>query len=109
MLPSRSKDNLPKYAVVNTAASGDTPIVALVAGRRIRLLGYTLVADGTVAVTWRSNATPLTGAMALVVNSVLESGDGSLAGLLETAEGEALNINLSLAVGVRGHVKYIEV
>lgn len=96
-----------KYAPISVAdPSGGVTLVAAVPGFEIRVVSYTLVSAGTVNVTFRSAATPLTGAMPLVANSGLApvaAGDSSL---FETTFGEALTLLGSAAVGVFGHLTY---
>jgi hypothetical protein len=101
-----------KYAAVSASASGDNTIVAAVAGQKIVLLSYTVIAAGDVSITWKSGAsTSLSGAMALAANGGAAPSAGPLApgaivGLLETAAGEALVLGLSAAVAVGGHITY---
>ena len=40
----------PKFGVINTSASGDTQLVATDSAHKIRVVDYTLVCDGAVAV-----------------------------------------------------------
>lgn len=101
-----------KYAAVSISASGDNTIVAAVPGQKIVLLSYAIIAAGAVSVTWKSGAsTSLSGAMPLAANGGAAPSAGPLApgaivGLMETAAGEALVINLSAAVAVGGHITY---
>src|SRR5262245_14187511 len=50
---------------INASASGNNQIVAGVAGRRVVILGYILIASGAVTAQWISGAVNLTGPMAL--------------------------------------------
>ena len=55
-----------QYAVIDHAASGDNTLVAAVAGKRIRVLAFLLVAAGTVTARVRvrgADGTALTGQM----------------------------------------------
>lgn len=97
------------FAPISGAAAGDNTIVASDATRKIKVLNYVIVADAPVSAKWKSGAgTDLSGAMSLVASSGVSSPVGSPAQswLLETAVGDALVINLSGAVGLRGHVSY---
>ena len=97
------------FAQINAASSGDNTIVAADGTRKIKVLTYVLVADGTVASRWKSGAgTNLSGAMAWVANTGVAPPGGTPAGghILETAVNEALVLNLSGAIGVRGHMSY---
>lgn len=98
----------PKFAVISTSSSGDTSVVAAVASKKIRVLAYVFQCAGAVDVTFRSATTALTGAMPNVANTGV-SAAFSPAGHFETAVNTVLNINLSAAIGVRGHLAYIEV
>jgi hypothetical protein len=100
----------PKFASIDIAASGDTTEVALVSGKKIRVLAYRFVSAGAVSVRFKSGAsTNLTGAM----STGAAGGGGGAAfnpiGHFETASGEALVMNLSAAVQVSGHLVYVEV
>ena len=99
----------PKFASISVSSSGDNDIVAAVASKKIRVLTYVIVAAGSVDAKWRSHTTTdKSGAMPLVANTGI-SAPFSPVGHLETAAGEKLTLNLSAAVGVRGHITYIEV
>lgn len=99
----------PKFAAIAASGSGDNTIVALVSGKKIRVLNYVLVANGTVNVKWKSSTTTdKTGLAYLVANTGVASPHAPT-GLFETAAGEALVLNLSAAIAVGGHLSYIEV
>jgi hypothetical protein len=98
----------PKFAKIDASASGQTAVVAAVTGKKIRVLRMGYTAAGTVNVKWQSNSTDLTGLETMVAGA---KGGGAYCqvGLIETAAGEALNVNLSAAVQVGGVLTYIEV
>lgn len=100
----------PQYAVINSSSSGDTSIVAAVTSKVIRVLSYVLVADGAVAAKFTSGAagTALTGAMSLAANGGVAAPFNPV-GHFQTASNTALVLNLSAAVGVRGHLTYVAV
>lgn len=94
-------------AAVSTAASGATQIVAAPgAGKRIRVLGFGLVAAGAVTAKWQSAANDLTGAMSLVTGTPL-TGPATPGGILDCNANEALNISLGGAVQASGWVSYV--
>lgn len=97
-----------KKAVISLAATGT--VVAAVTGKKIRVLAYTIVGGGTATVTFKSGAagTALTGAMSLVVNSVL-SVPYCEAGHFETAASALLELSLGASVAMAGHLTYVEV
>jgi hypothetical protein len=94
-------------AVIACSSSGNNEIVAAAgSGRKIRVHSYVVVVTAAVDFKWRSANTDLTGAM-----SCAADGDGVASadapdGLFETAANEALNLNLSGATAVAGHVRY---
>jgi hypothetical protein len=105
----------PQYATISAAGNGDNTVVAAVAGYRIVVLGYVLVGSGAVNATWKSDtgggavalsgAIPL-GAQTVVTAPAIPATSDSDAGYMQTASGKALNLNLSGAVGVFGHLSY---
>lgn len=99
-----------KYAVVDHATSGNNPVVAAVAGKRIRVLAFLLVSAGTVTARFESGAdgTALTGQMTLAVNTQVQAAFNPV-GWFETAAGVALNLELSGNVSVDGMLVYVEV
>lgn len=98
----------PKFAVITASASGNTSVVALVAAKKIRVISYVVVTNATVNIKFQSNTTDKTGLLYLSANGGV-SGAYAPTGHFETASGEALNINLSSAVAVGGHLTYVEV
>lgn len=96
------------FAKVDTASSGDTQIVAANATKKIKLLSCVLVCGGNVNIKWRSGTTDLSGAIPCTQFSgyVLPASSPGQGHYLETAVNAALNINLSGAVQVSGHISY---
>jgi len=101
---------IPKFAVIDVNTSGDNTIVSAVVGKKIRVLSYTIISDGTVDVRFESGAggTALTGQMPLIANSGMTPGYIPV-GHFETAVNTLLNIELNGAVAIHGHLTYIEV
>jgi len=99
-----------KYAAIDAATSGDNTLVAAVEGKKIRVLDYVFIAAGTVNVRFESGAsgTALTGQMNFIANTGVAPGFTPI-GHFETAAGALLNLELSGAVSVDGHLAYIEV
>jgi len=99
-------------APISCSSSGDNQIIAGVTGRRIRVCGYVLSGGGNVAAKWRSATTDKTGLLNVSVVNPFTVGMPSLGGIgepfgwFDCATGEALNLNLSGAVAVGGHVLY---
>lgn len=104
-----------KYAVIAASSSGDNELVAAVTGKKIRVLAYCIVGnDAAVTARFESGAggTALSGQMklgtALATNFGFAAGFNP-AGWFETAEGQNLNLELSAAQSVAGHLTYVEV
>ena len=100
----------PKFAAITASSSGATTIVAAVSSKKIRVISYVVVANAAVNIKFQSSTgnTDKTGLLYLGTNGGV-SGAYALTGHFETASGDALNINLSSAVAVGGHLTYVEV
>lgn len=96
------KDNVHYVEIDNAAASGVLTVKAAVAGHRIRLINGFIPTDGSCTLEWRSNTTPLSGAIPADTKGPVYN-EAPLAGWLQTEVGEALNLNISAAVNVDGH------
>lgn len=101
----------PKFAAIAASSSGANTVVSAVTSKKIRVLAAKLVANAAVNAKWQSHDTPtdLTG-----LSYFGAQGDGEVlpfnpVGWFETVAGEALDINLSGAVAVGGHITYVEV
>lgn len=100
----------PKYAVISASSSGANTIVSAVASKKIRILRYSLSANGAVNAKWQSATTPtdITGLHYLTQYSGFGASFCPV-GICETVAGEALSLNLSGAVAVGGVLTYVEV
>jgi hypothetical protein len=98
----------PKFAVIAASSAGATAVVAAVTGKKVRVLSYALLAAADVNVKWQSAASDRSGLLYLAARGGV-SVPHSPVGHFETAAGEALNVNLSGAVAVGGHLTYVEV
>lgn len=98
-----------KFAAIAASASGASPVVAAVAGKRIRVLNYTVIAATAVGVKFQSAANDITGVMNAGANGGASANGSPLSPQFETNAGEALNINLSSAVAAGGHLCYQEI
>lgn len=94
--------------VVDTSTLGSNAVVAAQPGRGIRVLSMVVVAAAANTVKLMSNATSITGLYALAANGglVLPYNEH---GWCQTADGEALNLNLSAATAVGATIQYIVV
>lgn len=97
-----------KDAVVDASASGANELVAAVTGKRIVLLQFACVSNGTVNIKFQSGTTDLSKLFYLVANVGFVLPMSSTHGWVTTAAGSALNLNLSGAVAVGGALSYIE-
>jgi hypothetical protein len=100
----------PKFAKIAASTNGDNTLVAAVVGKKIRVLGYNFIANGTVNAKFQSGAggTDLTGLKYCVANMGI-SVSFSPVGWFETASNTLLNLNLSAGIAVGGELVYVEV
>lgn len=96
------------FAVIDAASSGDNTIVAAISGQKIRVLSYTLLCNAATLVRFESGAggTALTGQMSFDATGGV-SVPFSPVGHFETASGSLLNLELSAANQVSGHITYM--
>ena len=97
-----------KTAVIDETTAAENEIVALVAGKSIRVLSFHLVTNAANVVTWRSNSTDITGPIPLGTNDIV-SARFTEEGHFETVAGEALRLNAGTATAHGGWVQYVEV
>jgi hypothetical protein len=95
-----------QHGIITASASGNTQVVAAQSGKKILVIAYTLLSNGTVNVKFQSATTDISGLKYLIANTGLVCGDLEK-GWFETAAGEALNINLSGNVAVGGELVYV--
>lgn len=110
---SRCGTAVPSVVVVNTATAGNVELVALAAGKRVHVCGFTLDNDtATTAVQFiygtgtacATGETDLTGAMTIASLSIGNAGAAQFA----TAASNALCIELGAATQVNGVVTYVQ-
>ena len=96
------------FSKIDINSSGQNIIIAANATKKIKLLSYTFVSDGAVNIKFQSGNTDLTGAMNFTSNGGISSpiGNPGSGWLMETAVNQSLNINLSAAIGLRGHISF---
>lgn len=96
-----------RTAVINaTTTSGDNDIVVADTTRKIKVIGYVLVATAGTTVQWKRGTTAVTGAMALAANGGVSAPLNSETAWFETAVNEKLAMTLG-AGAVAGHVTYV--
>lgn len=100
----------PKFVTIAASSSGNNTLIAAVAGKKIRVLSYTLVAASSVTATFQNGAsgTAISGIMSFAANGGV-SVPFSPVGHFETSISTLLNLSLSGAVSVAGHLCYVEV
>jgi hypothetical protein len=92
------------YLKIDGATLGQSELVAAVAGKAYRVLGYVLSGASACTAKFQSASTDLTGPMALGTSPVVAPETSE--GWFETAAGEALNLNTNASVQVSGHLTY---
>lgn len=102
---------MPSTAVNANASSLNVVVAAPGPTQKIGVKNYVLVAAGAVNATWQSGGNALSGAMTFAAagGSLVASTGGTRIDpeyLFVTNPGEALQLNLSAAVGVNGHLAY---
>ena len=94
------------FASFSDATGDRNVVVAADATRKIRVLSYSLnAAGGLNTITWETAATALSGAMDILDNTFIHA--SCVHGLMETVANEALNISMTAATLVAGHVTYV--
>lgn len=78
-------------------------LVSAVAGKKIEVVSYVMVASAASTVTWKSNTTAISSGMPLAANGGVSATNNQ--GLLRTSAGEALKITNS-AGQLNGHISY---
>lgn len=100
----------PKFRALSASTLGTNTVVATVSTKKIRVIQWVATTKATVDFKWQSHGgTDLTG---LFYGSGAGGGAGGAynpLGHFETAAGEALDINLSVATTVGGSLVYVEV
>lgn len=96
------------HVKISTSSSGNTELIAAVTGRKIRVISYVIVCNAAVNVKFQSGSTDITGLLYFAANGGAACTVEGL-GCFQTAAGEALNINLSGAIAVGGHITYVVV
>lgn len=109
LVPTTQKwaENEPFYAPISISTTGDNTVISGTAGLRIRIVKYSLVCAGAVVVTFKSSiAGAISGPMSFAANGGISEPAASC-GLMQTAVGEDLVINLNGNVSTGGMITYI--
>ena len=94
-----------QFARVNASADGDNTVVAAVAGKKIRVLGYNLTSRTAGLLTIKSSTTSTLAELDLVADTAVPYSGPAPA--FETVAGELLNFNVAAGVDVVGHLTYV--
>lgn len=98
---------MPNAAISASSAGANQILAAPGAGKYYRITGYVLKVKSANDVKFQSAATNLTGLMGLnSTDSGLVAPPNTPDGWFDTNNNEALNLNLSAATLVGGHVSY---
>lgn len=102
-----------KYAKVDATADGDNVVIAAVAGKSIRVLGYTLTGAGVAgtATLQDTAGTPVVhGKLSLSTSGGVSYAGGLEAPAFETAAGTGVEINNgTTGQDTLGHITYVEI
>ena len=92
-----------KHYPISASNSGANQIIAGQSGYRIRVLDYVVVASGAVNAKWQTGSTDLTGLLYMNTNTGVAAPYAKY-GWFTTNDGDDLNLNLSGATAVGGHL-----
>lgn len=107
VIKNGAADLTPKFAPINISASAD--LLALVSGKRIRIVSMLVMAAADVTLTLRSGgSTAISGVLPLLAKSGFVLPYNPV-GWFQTASGEKLDAVLGGSVDVDGFFTYIEV
>jgi hypothetical protein len=103
-------DGTIKYVRVNATADGDNTVITAVTGKKIRVLGYVLVANAAGAVTLQdSTGTPVIFAVFdLAANGGVSYAGGIDCPAFETDVGKGVEVSNGAGVDTKGHITYVE-
>lgn len=97
-----------QHRSISIVSSGNNVVVPKEQGRKIKVFAYVLVVGGAVNLTWISGTIHTKSGIMEFANKA----EGIAVSvvppfcLFETVEGEDLNLNLSAAEGVGGHISF---
>lgn len=103
-----------KSAPINVSAAGPNLVVPGTQGKRIRVVAFVLSFGGVVDAIFQTSTGNVAiggpyhgGAGATVPAAPMPINLGGIESHFDTAQGDALNLNLSAPVAVGGHVVYV--
>lgn len=95
-----------KHAWVDVSSSGNNEVIAAIANMKIKVLGVVVVSASANTIYFKSATTQISGSKALAANGGFTLPVSPDAPWMETAVGEALNIQLSAAAQVGVTIVY---
>lgn len=99
-----------KYAAINVDGADSDSIIAAVADKKFKVLGYAVVCDDIVNITFEdSDGTDFTGAMPLAANGGVSYSASPYGAFETTTANKALHLLKSAAVNCDGHITYAEI
>lgn len=99
-----------KYAVINVDGADADVVIAAVAAKKFRVLGYTMNCDGAGDVTFEDgDGTDVTGAIPFAANGSVSAAVSALGQFQTPVANKALSILKSAAVSCDGHLTYIQI
>jgi hypothetical protein len=102
----RSGYEVPSYASIDVATAATSTLVAAATGKRVKVIGFWLIAGGTTTVTFKDDTTALHGGIPLTAQAgLVVMGNRDTAAFVTTA-GNALKFTNGSAQQVSGVVIY---
>lgn len=95
-------DHLNVQRLVVSGSQGDNTLLAAVTGKRIRVIGGVLSANGTTAISFKSGTTAISGVIYMGGSGTAKVLPELISGYVETAAGEALVLNVVADVSAGG-------
>jgi len=102
------RSRLMRWAEINVTAIGNTTVLTGIPGQKLTVVSLDFVVSAAVSISWLSAATTIRNAQAFAANSGMAR-DLVRPYYLQTNPGEALIMNLSAAVNVRGALGFVQV
>jgi len=94
----------PSFGTISVGAT-TASLVAAVTDRQIEVLGYTVLAEASTAITWKSATTAISGPMTFDANGGASVNGNDGGAVFRTTAGEALQIT-NASGNIQGHFTY---
>lgn len=98
-----------KFVKVNATADGDNTVIAAVAGRQIRVVGYCIsaLAAGTITFQDDTASAVVIGALKIADAAIVSYAGSEDAPAFEGGNGKGIEINTSAGLDITGHLTYV--